>query len=62
MVGRLVRIVIGALFLSGTVTGCSNVGSSNGQNSRGGNPNNTPGAQLPAHDQATTSTPSSPNN
>lgn len=63
MVRRALPIAIAGLLLSAAcVTGCSNQGSSNGENSRGGNPNNTPAGQLPAHNQTSTSAPSSPNN
>ena len=58
---RAVPVAIAALLLSAGVTGCTNVGSSNGQNARGGNPNNTPAGQLTPNHSAT-STPESPNN
>src|SRR5581483_7878396 len=57
---RKPRVIVatGGLLLSVAIclTGCSNIGSSNGNTASGGNPNGTPAGQLPGH-SATTLTP-----
>lgn len=57
---RAVSIAIAGLLLCVAIcaAGCSNIGSSNGQNSRGGNSNYTPAGQVgPTHNGSTTTKP-----